>query len=130
MFGFQASYGIPIFLKLLFYEDSVSDFKGSSMSLGRWSRPLGVISCVWLFGTNILFFLPQQSPITASSFNYACVAVASFTCIGAVYCQLRARFVFAGPRRTTDVNPDSAVMPITRVIESSPEQLVDNTPIH
>jgi hypothetical protein len=98
--GFQTSYAIPIFLKLLFYKDSLPHFHGAGVSLGAWSWPLGVISCVWLFGTSILFFLPQEKPVNKESMNYSCVVVGGTAFIALVYWLVYARHKFTGPKRS------------------------------
>ncbi|WP_053161369.1 hypothetical protein [Streptomyces caatingaensis] len=47
----------------------------SPTDLGRWSRPIGWVAVLWAAGASVLFLLPQSSPVTAESFNYAPVAL-------------------------------------------------------
>ena len=101
--GFQVSYGIPILLKLLFvnkrFEDEVV-FPLTPLSLGKWSRVFGVISCVWLFGTSCIFFLPTVSPVEDDTMNYTIVIIAGFFSIGVVNWLLNSQYHFRGPKRT------------------------------
>lgn len=69
------------------------------MSLGKWSVPLGVISCIWLFGSSCLLFLPQTNPVTPQNMNYLIVVVAGVTLIGAVNWLVSGRYSFKGPKR-------------------------------
>ena len=45
--GFQVSYAIPILLKVIYMP---KDFPATPHSLGKYSRPLGIVSVVWLLG--------------------------------------------------------------------------------
>ena len=51
------------------------DFERGPWHLGRWSRPIGIVAVTWVGIITILFMLPQVSPVTGESFNYAPVAV-------------------------------------------------------
>jgi len=95
--GFQVSYGIPILLKLIF---SFNDFPGSEVTLGKFSNPMGVISCLWLFGTSCLLFLPSSSPVDNETMNWTVVVIGGFGFIAAVYWILYAQYNFRGPVRT------------------------------
>lgn len=98
--GFQVSYGLPIFLKF-FYSNSNS-FPETPMSLGAWSAPMNCVAWVWLFGTAIVFFLPETFPITASNMNYS-VAVFGFIVIaGTLNWVFISSHTFKGPRRPDD----------------------------
>jgi hypothetical protein len=51
------------------------DFRPGVWNLGRWSRPIDWVAVTWVVFIVIMFMLPQYSPITVTSFNYAPVAV-------------------------------------------------------
>jgi amino acid transporter len=74
--GITPAYAIPIFLRLR----AGSDFVPGPWTLGRWSRPIGVVAVVWVVCVTVLFCLPQTRPahhlVTVQSFNYAPVALA------------------------------------------------------
>ena len=75
------SYGIPIFLKLL---ADPKEFPVTTWALGPLSRPFGLVSTAWLFGSSILLFLPLDSPITATNMNWLVAAAAISVVIGTV----------------------------------------------
>lgn len=68
--GFQLSYGLPILLKLIYPQPN---FPLTKMSLGKWSPYMGVIACIWLFGTCTFLFLPLTTPVTETNMNYLVV---------------------------------------------------------
>jgi amino acid transporter len=92
--GFDVSYGIPIFLKLLFNYDS---FPSTPMSLGWKSNLFNVIAVCWLFGTSILLFLPTENPITANNMNYTVLVVSMVAISATVYWFAYAKDNFRGP---------------------------------
>lgn len=71
--GFMVSYAIPIMLKIIFQP---KDFPLTPMSLGKWSTPMGIASCLWLYGTSCLFLFPQSGPLTLESNNWLIVVIA------------------------------------------------------
>src|SRR5262249_47986723 len=64
------AYALPTLTRLL-----NKDFRPGPWHLGRWSRPIGWISVLWVGFISILFLLPQATPITRDTFNYAPVVV-------------------------------------------------------
>ena len=104
--GFQTSYALPILCRLLFVRGPLE----GADSLGALSIPFAVISCVWLFGTSTLFFLPSSFPVAAATMNYACVVVGFFFIVAALYWLAWAHRTFAGPKRKHDtlmhITPD------------------------
>jgi amino acid transporter len=69
--GLYIAYVVPTLLRLL----KGDDFERGPWHLGRWSRPIGIVAVTWVGIITILFMLPQVSPVTGESFNYAPVAV-------------------------------------------------------
>jgi amino acid transporter len=64
--GLYVAYISPVFLRLR----AGSKFQEGPWTLGRWSKPIGIIGTIWVIVICILFLLPQVQPITASTFNY------------------------------------------------------------
>ncbi|MCX4976467.1 amino acid permease [Streptomyces sp. NBC_00620] len=69
--GITPAYAIPVYLRLR----AGDRFQPGPWSLGRWSKPLGWISVVYVTVLTVVFCLPQASPITVESFNYAGVTL-------------------------------------------------------
>jgi amino acid permease (GABA permease) len=93
--GLYIAYGIPILLRLL----AGDRFQPGPWQLGRWSRPIGVISVIWIVFIAILFVLPQAAPgNTLTTFNYAPVAVGVVLLFSGGWWFLGARNWFKGPK--------------------------------
>ena len=92
--GLFIAYVIPVFLRLR----QGDRFDRGPWHLGRWSKPIGVIACVWVAFITVLFMLPQSNPITAKSFNYAPSAVLVVLGFATTYWFVSARKWFTGPR--------------------------------
>ncbi|WP_435835582.1 amino acid permease [Streptomyces avermitilis] len=70
--GITPAYAIPVYLRLR----AGDRFQAGPWSLGGWSKPLGWISVIYVAVLTVVFCLPQSSPVTAQSFNYAGLALA------------------------------------------------------
>lgn len=74
--GVQASYALPIFLRVT---HSSKSFKNNGFSLGRFSIILGWISFIWLMITSTVLILPSRRDpllgINAENFNYTSVVI-------------------------------------------------------
>ncbi|MET7685443.1 amino acid permease [Streptomyces sp. NPDC005423] len=79
--GITPAYAIPVFLRLR----AGDRFRPGPWSLGRWSRPIGWIAVVWVACVTVLFCLPQSSPVTADSMNYASIALAAVLLLASVW---------------------------------------------
>ncbi|MFG3281438.1 amino acid permease [Streptomyces sp. NPDC048111] len=90
--GLYLAYGVPIFLRL-----RLNDFQAGPWNLGRYGRPVAAIAVIWIVLSSILFMLPQVSPITADSFNYAPIALGVVLLIATVWWFATARRRFQGP---------------------------------
>src|SRR5215210_2692973 len=64
--GLYIAYIAPVFLRLR----AGSRFQEGPWSLGRWSRPIGIVATIWVVFIAILFMLPQAQPINITTFNY------------------------------------------------------------
>ena len=98
--GFMVSYAIPIALKVVY---APVDFPLTPMSLGRWSRPCGIASSLWLFGTSCLFLFPQVGPLDVMSMNWLIVVIGGVFAIGAAYWIFQGHKTFTGPPRQTAI---------------------------
>jgi len=85
--GMIPTYGIPVFLALR----KGRDYRPGPWTLGRWRRPVGVVAVVYVVAITAIFCLPQSSPITAESFNYAGVTLAIALLFAAVTWTTRGR---------------------------------------
>ncbi|MFT2020422.1 amino acid permease [Streptomyces sp. 796.1] len=90
--GLFLSYAIPIFLRL-----RLDDFQPGPWHLGRYGKAIGRVAVVWIVLSSVLFMLPHASPITATSFNYAPIALAVVLLIATVWWFASARRRFQGP---------------------------------
>lgn len=69
--GLYIAYVIPTLLRL----HKGDAFDRGPWHLGRWSRPIGIVAVAWVGFITVLFMLPQVSPVTVDTFNYAPIAV-------------------------------------------------------
>jgi amino acid permease (GABA permease) len=92
--GLYIAYVTPTFLRLR----QGDSFERGPWHLGRWSKPVGIIACVWVVFITILFMLPTVSPIHWSNFNYTIVAVLAVIGFAGIYWLVSARKWFTGPR--------------------------------
>jgi hypothetical protein len=92
--GLYVAYVLPTFLRLRLG----SSFQRGPWHLGPWSRPIGIIACVWVVFITVLFMLPTVNPITWDNFNYTVFAVVAVIGFAGVYWLVSARKWFTGPR--------------------------------
>ncbi|EST35431.1 amino acid permease [Streptomyces roseochromogenus] len=79
--GITPAYAIPVLLRLR----AGDRFQPGPWHLGRWSRPIGWIAVIWVVCVTVLFCLPQASPVTVDSMNYASVALAVVLALASVW---------------------------------------------
>jgi amino acid permease (GABA permease) len=92
--GLYIAYIMPIYLRL----KAKDRFEAGPWNLGRKAYAIGWIAVVWVVFICILFVLPQFSPITWSTFNYAIVAVGVVLQFAGGWWFLSAKNWFTGPR--------------------------------
>jgi amino acid permease (GABA permease) len=92
--GLYIAYVMPTFLRLRQGES----FQRGPWHLGGWSTPIGVIAVTWVAIITVLFMLPQVSPVTWLTFNYAVFAVLAVIGFAGIYWLVSARKWFTGPR--------------------------------
>ena len=90
--GLFLAYGVPIFLRL-----RLDAFEAGPWNLGRFGRPVGWIAVTWIVISSVLFMLPQTSPITSTSFNYAPIALGVVLVTATAWWFATARRRFQGP---------------------------------
>jgi amino acid transporter len=64
--GLYVAYIAPVYLRLR----AGSRFQEGPWTLGRWSRPIGIVATIWVVFISILFMLPLVQPINITTFNY------------------------------------------------------------
>ncbi|MGW0732069.1 amino acid permease [Streptomyces sp. NPDC002851] len=69
--GITPAYAIPVLLRL----KAGDRFQPGPWNLGRWSKPVGWVAVIWVGFVTVLFCLPQASPVTVDSMNYASIAL-------------------------------------------------------
>ncbi|MEU5404145.1 amino acid permease [Streptomyces sp. NPDC005963] len=79
--GITPAYVIPVYLKLR----AGDRFEPGPWSLGKWSKPIGWIAVVWVAFVTVLFLLPQSSPVTVDTMNYASVALITVLTLATVW---------------------------------------------
>jgi amino acid permease (GABA permease) len=92
--GLYIAYVLPTFLRLR----QGDAFVRGPWHLGRWSRPIGMIAVGWVVVITILFMLPQLSPVTVKTFNYAPIAVLVVLGFAGIWWLVSARKWFTGPK--------------------------------
>jgi hypothetical protein len=92
--GLYIAYVIPTFLRLRQGEA----FQRGPWHLGRYSRAIGVIALVWVAFITVLFMLPQVSPVTRATFNYAPIAVLVVLGFAGIWWVASAKNWFSGPK--------------------------------
>ncbi|GGS30894.1 amino acid transporter [Actinokineospora fastidiosa] len=92
--GLYIAYVLPTLLRLR----QGDRFEAGPWSLGRWSRPVGIVAVVWVGFITVLFMLPQVSPVTAETFNYTPVAVLVVLGFAGTWWLVSARRWFTGPK--------------------------------
>jgi amino acid permease (GABA permease) len=92
--GLYVAYVLPTFLRLRLGPA----FVRGPWHLGRWSKPIGIVSVVWVVFITILFMLPTASPISFKTFNYTVIAVVAVVGFAGIYWLVSARKWFTGPR--------------------------------
>jgi amino acid permease (GABA permease) len=103
--GLYIAYVIPTLLRRL----AGDRFQPGPWSLGKWSPVVGWIGVVWVVIITVLFVLPEVSPVTRDTFNYAPVAVGVVLVYATVYWLVSARKWFKGPRAQGDESELEAI---------------------
>lgn len=94
--GLYLSYMFPILI--LVVRGKGIEHKGP-FNLGRFSRPVGIVACLWISFTTIAFCLPTQDTVNLQTLNYTPVAVLIVTAYTVLSYHLWAKKWFVGPRK-------------------------------
>ena len=92
--GLYVAYIAPVFLRLR----AGDKFQEGPWTLGRWSRPIGIVATIWVVFIFILFMLPQAFPITIQSFNYTPVVFLVVLGGATIWYLVSAKNWFKGPK--------------------------------
>ncbi|MGW5258729.1 amino acid permease [Streptomyces sp. NPDC004012] len=102
--GLYIAYVIPTLLRVR----RGDSFERGPWHLGRWSQAIGVVSVVWVAVITVLFMLPQVSPVTWGTFNYAPVAVLVVLGFAATWWLASARHWFLNPQHERTLAREAA----------------------
>ncbi|KAG0035018.1 hypothetical protein BGZ81_001528 [Podila clonocystis] len=93
--GFTVSYAIPILLRITVGAET---FVQHEFNLGRFSKPIGWVACIWTAFIFIIFNLPQSWPVEdINTFNFTPAAVGFLLVFTTSTWFLSARHWFKGP---------------------------------
>ena len=92
--GLYVAYVAPVFLRLR----AGSRFQAGPWSLGRWSKPVGILATLWVIFIFVLFMLPQFQPIDINTFNYTPVVFLVVLGGAAIWYFASAKKWFKGPK--------------------------------
>jgi amino acid transporter len=92
--GLYVAYVAPVYLRLR----AGSRFEEGPWTLGRWSRPIGIVATIWVIFIAILFMLPLVQPINISTFNYTPVVFLVVLGGAALWWAVSAKNWFKGPK--------------------------------
>lgn len=93
--GFTVSYAIPILLRITVGAET---FVQHEFNLGRFSKPIGWVACIWTAFIFIIFNLPQSWPVdNIDTFNFTPAAVGFLLIFTTSTWFLSARHWFKGP---------------------------------
>jgi amino acid transporter len=103
--GLYVAYIAPVFLRLR----AGDQFQAGPWSLGRWSRPIGIVATIWVVFIFFLFMLPQALPINITTFNYTPVVFLVVLGGAAIWYFVSAKNWFKGPRVQGDADELRAI---------------------
>ncbi|KAG0050279.1 hypothetical protein BGZ83_004931 [Gryganskiella cystojenkinii] len=93
--GFLISYSIPILLRITIGSKT---FVQREFNLGRWSKPIGWVACIWTVFVFIILNLPQSWPVKdMDTFNFTPAAVGFLIIFTTVTWFFSAQYWFKGP---------------------------------
>jgi amino acid permease (GABA permease) len=92
--GLYIAYIIPVLLRRI----NGAAFRPGPWVLGKMGPLIGWVAITWVTIIVVLFMLPQFSPVTANSFNYAPVAVVVVLGFAGIWYAASARRWFKGPK--------------------------------
>ncbi|KAG0316830.1 hypothetical protein BGZ97_006349 [Linnemannia gamsii] len=108
--GFTVSYAIPILLRITVGAET---FVQHEFNLGRFSKPIGWIACIWTGFIFVIFNLPQSWPVdNMDHFNFTPAAVGFLLIFTTVTWFLSARHWFKGPVSEIALQELDGIVPV------------------
>ena len=98
--GLYVAYIAPVFLRLM----AKDKFQDGPWTLGRWSRPIGIVATIWVVFIFFLFMLPQLFPVmddnglVLQNLNYTPVVFLVVLGGAAIWYFVSAKNWFKGPK--------------------------------
>lgn len=105
--GLYIAYVIPVFLRNI-HRDR---FQPGPWTLGRWSKPIGWVSIVWVIFASVLFILPVQAPITLANFNFTGIVFLAVWALLIPWYLISVRHWFKGPKNVFDASKELNAIP-------------------
>ena len=100
LIGLYVAYNTPVFLRL----KAGDKFQEGPWTLGRWSRPIGIVATIWVAFIFVLFMLPQFFPVVnenglvLQNLNYTPVVFLVVLGGAGLWYAVSARHWFKGPK--------------------------------
>jgi sigma54-dependent transcription regulator len=88
----------------------------NGFSLGLFSIPIAILSCLCLVITSIFMFFPSEYPVTKDNMNYTIVVVSGVALIATIYWFVSAGHRFVGAKR---IDIDPTLLPSERIKPSN-----------
>ncbi|KAI1319769.1 hypothetical protein EDD11_003154 [Mortierella claussenii] len=108
--GFTTSYAIPILLRITL---GSSIFVQKEFNLGRFSKSIGWVACIWTAFIFIIFNLPQNWPVdNMNTFNFTPAAVGFLLVFTTLTWFLSARHWFKGPISEIALQELDGIVPV------------------
>jgi amino acid transporter len=92
--GLYVAYVAPVFLRLR----AGKKFQEGPWTLGRWSKPIGIVATLWVIFIFVLFMLPQALPVNINTFNYTPLVFVIVLGGAGIWYAVSARKWFKGPK--------------------------------
>ncbi|CAL3969644.1 unnamed protein product [Diplocarpon coronariae] len=100
------SYAIVILARNLFA--SRIPFIPGPYTLGRWQRPVNLVSVAWVFFISAVLLFPTTRPVTAANMNYAVAVAACIACFSLGWWWAGARRTYTGPKTRENLDGESS----------------------
>ncbi|KAG0248809.1 hypothetical protein BG011_009880 [Mortierella polycephala] len=108
--GFTTSYAIPILLRITV---GAPNFVQREFNLGRFSKPIGWVACIWTAFIFCIFNIPQSWPVSDMEvFNFTPAAVGFLLLFTTSTWFLSARHWFKGPVSEIALQELDGIVPV------------------
>ncbi|KAF9159910.1 hypothetical protein DFQ26_006068 [Actinomortierella ambigua] len=117
--GFTVSYAIPILLRITV---GAKEFTQAEFNLGRYSKPIGWVACVWTAFIFVIFNMPQSWPVdNIDTFNFTPAAVGFLIIFASSTWFFSARHWFKGPISEIALQELDGIVPVGGEKQELPE---------